>query len=163
MHPLLAAGDTESKVSFWDLQLLEESGLGENIVRMGRKKKRINNKVSAPRGLAAAIADKRISRAASHPSESSVTTDPSDPAHSETSKETESSMDDDLGAAAEIGDPFKSISPHKIVRVPAVTGIPKKGFSIRGTAWSQNGEWFVACGDYGMIGVMTRWGSGRPE
>jgi polycomb protein EED len=50
-----------------------------------------------------------------------------------------------------IGDPFKSISPHKTITVPKVE------FVVRQVSFSPNGEWCIACGEHGMIAVMTTW------
>ncbi|KAF2662679.1 WD40 repeat-like protein [Lophiostoma macrostomum CBS 122681] len=156
MHPVLAAGNTKSKIFFWDLQVLEEAGLGENVPGAGKKKKRDNNRAPTSCGLAVTMAGKKMARESSHTSESSAASDPSNPAHSETSKASVSSKGDDLGATTGIGDHFKSIVPHKTETIPNVS------FAIRGMAWSRNGEWLVACGDYGMVAVMDRWGHRRP-
>ncbi|KAF2125082.1 WD40 repeat-like protein [Dothidotthia symphoricarpi CBS 119687] len=132
-HPVLVAGDAKSKVSFWDLQRLEKSDIGEEMLKL-------------PVGLAHHIRDE--SSASDAPSAASAGS-----GASKTKRKKTTSQYRDKG----ISDPFFSIKPHKTVVVPKYVE-----FSFRQFAWSDNGEWCVGVGDHGLINVFHRWQKGVP-
>lgn len=54
-------------------------------------------------------------------------------------------------AKYDISDPFRPIPPHH------VTTVPKYNFATRQMAWSNDGKWCVAVGDFAVMCVFKRW------
>jgi polycomb protein EED len=137
-HPILAAGNEKSKAFFWDLQRLEDAGMGEedsqgskamslklpNHVREGSVSSNASSVVSAGSGATKAKR-KKIKEQQPH----------------------------DRG----IADPFLSIKAHKIIEVPKYLA-----FTFRHFSWSRDGQWCVGVGDTGLINVFHRWEKGVP-
>jgi polycomb protein EED len=133
-HPVLAAGNEKSKVFFWDLQRLEESGMGED-----------DSKAMALK-LPNHIREGSVSSNAS-----SAVSAGSGPSKSKKRKAKEQLPD------RGIADPFLSIRAHKIIEVPKYLA-----FTFRQFAWSRDGQWCVGVGDTGLVNVFHRWEKGVP-
>jgi polycomb protein EED len=137
-HPILVAGNEKSKVFFWDLQRLENSGTGEDGTH--------NTKI--PDGLP------RLVREGSFASTSSSAVSGGPGASKGKKKKTkEKELPRDRG----ISDPFRSIKAHKIIEIPKY-----QAFTHRNFASSRDGQWIVGAGDCGFITVFNRWENGVP-
>lgn len=136
-HPILAAANEKSKTFFWDLQRLENSGMGEDGSQ---------NAKGLPLGLPRHVREGSTASTAS----SAVST------NSGTTKAKQKKVKEqhiDRG----ISDPFRSIKAHKMIEIPKY-----KAFAFRHSAWSRDGQWYVGVGDCGTIAIFNRWEKGVP-
>ncbi|KAF1945010.1 WD40 repeat-like protein [Clathrospora elynae] len=138
-HPMLVAGNEKSKVFFWDLQRLENSGTGEDG----------SQHTTGPlHGLPRYVREgSSASTASSSISGSAATT------KTKLKKLKAKEQARDRG----ICDPFRSIKAHKVVEIPKY-----KAFAFRHFAWSRDGQWCIGVGDCGFINVFHRWENGLP-
>ncbi|KAH9824479.1 polycomb protein esc-like [Teratosphaeria destructans] len=146
MRPMLAMGDQESTVHFWDLQKIEE-GWAPGEVRLGKKpgsrRGRSKSRVRGGKGKAIAgelssLATQDGSRESSHPSSVMTTT----------------SLGPGDERTYEVADPFKPIKPHKSTVLN--TTLVNQDFETRQIAWSPDGTWCVAVGGKGMMTIFHR-------
>ncbi|KAI9781378.1 MAG: hypothetical protein M1835_004301 [Candelina submexicana] len=135
-HPVLAIGNVECKVYFWDFQRFEEwTGDEKEAPWLSRKGKRPPGSFRG--GSASTTA-------------SSAQTGSND---GQSSQNMAISGSPGRAPGAEkysISDPFFDIAPHLSITVPKVR------FAARQAAWSVDGEWMVVVGDNGMIAVFHR-------
>ncbi|CAE7174145.1 hypothetical protein PTNB73_02611 [Pyrenophora teres f. teres] len=136
-HPILSAANEKSKTFFWDLQRLENSGMGEDDSQSTK---------GLPLGLPRHVREgSTASTASSAVSNSSGTT------------KSKQKMVKEQHIDRGISDPFRSIKAHKIIEIPKY-----KAFAFRHSAWSRDGQWFVGVGDCGTIAIFNRWEKGVP-
>ena len=141
-HPILVAGNEKSKTFFWDLQRLENSGMGEAATG----DERVHGAKGLPLGLPRHVREgSSVSTASSALSAGSGNT------------KAKQKKAKDVVRDTGISDPFRSIKAHKIVETPKY-----KAFAFRHFAWSRDGQWCVAVGDCGTINVFSRWEKGVP-
>jgi polycomb protein EED len=131
-HPILVAGNEKSKTFFWDLQLLEDSGTGEDGS-------------SNTKGLQLGL-PRHVREGSSASTTSSVVSTGSGNTKAKQQRLKEQPRD------RGISDPFRSIPAHKIVETPKY-----KAFAFRHFAWSRDGQWCVGVGDCGTINIFNRW------
>ncbi|KAF2475684.1 WD40 repeat-like protein [Lindgomyces ingoldianus] len=161
-HPVLAAGNDRSRVFFWDLQRLEEaSATGEDSKQPEKKTKkdtvlsRVREGSTYSNASSGAVS---ISSAPTSTTISAESTSTKSAVKSKQVKEREKEKEKEKGdRTTGIGDPFRSIQAHKTVMVPKIS------FMVRQVSWSRAGDWCVACGDYGMICLFSRWETGIPD
>ena len=171
-RPVLAFGNSVSKVFLWDLQRLEDGGVAapfhsadNNALHIpGHKRGRkplarqresstvsttttSTNNLAPPPPLPSSASN--LSRTSSTPTTTNSTDDFSLPtgAASETSMEVRSGTRD---RRYDVSDPFQGIKAHTSVTVPKVS------FCARQCAWSDDGRWLVVVGDYGMVALFRR-------
>ncbi|KAF2835213.1 WD40 repeat-like protein [Patellaria atrata CBS 101060] len=176
-RPLLAIGNAGSKIYFWDMQRLEE---GETLQEREGTVSRESSGNSLPpdthagvsypsrvrASLKPGVARPVPKRKASYPysaqaRESSTASAASTNVGSEFSVSTSAPSRlshppplarGSKGPKVDIGaDPFWPIPPHKSFMMPKVQ------YTHRQVAWSVGGEWCVASGEQGMIGLYRRW------
>ncbi|RMZ73507.1 `extra sex combs` (WD-40 repeat family) [Pyrenophora seminiperda CCB06] len=135
--PVLAAANEKSKVFFWDLQRLENSGTGENDSQ---------NAKGLPLGL-----PRHVREESTASTTSSTYSTSSGATRAKRRKVKEQHID------RGISDPFRSIKAHKVIEIPKF-----KAFAFRHCAWSRDGQWFVSVGDCGTMAVFNRWENGVP-
>ncbi len=135
-HPVLAIGNLECKVFFWDFQRFEEwTGDEKEAPWFSRKGKK-------PPGL--------FREGSTSTTASSAQTGSND-GQSSQSMATSGAAEQATGTEKyDISDPFLEIAPHLSITVPKVR------FAARQAAWSAGGEWMVVVGDNGMIAVFHR-------
>ena len=140
MSPILAIGNNESKVYFWDLQVLEEcDGRGANEEFRDRVRGRGGRGRNKRGGGRAITKGHRDSTGASATGQSALPTEPM--------------VDTHLSKAAQkyrVDDPFRLLLNH------AESTVPRVSFAARQVAWSVGGEWMVVVGDQGMIALFAR-------
>lgn len=139
-RPVLAIGNNESKVYFWDLQMLEEwndrSANEEFRDRARGRGGRGRSRRGGGRAITKGLRDSTVT------SSSGQNTLP-----------TEAMVETHLSKAAQkykVDDPFRLLSSH------AETTVPRVSFAARQVAWSVGGEWAVVVGDQGMIALLAR-------
>ena len=143
-RPILAIGNNESKIYFWDLQSLEEwdeqGGAAEEVKdrthKRGGKPKR---RGGGPKPLAK-------QREASETSSTAT---------AQTAIGAAESAADGLVCSKaalkyNVDDPFRKLASHLESTVPRVS------FAARQVAWSVGGEWMVVVGDQGMVALFAR-------
>ncbi|KAI9839265.1 MAG: hypothetical protein M1819_003259 [Sarea resinae] len=123
LHPILAMGNTNSRIYMWDLQRLEVWSKNGGVpwaapLRRSRKQQ----------------GPQREESFTSNTSSGVITNSNDGPNTSHNKK-------------YNISDPFGEIEPHTSATVPRVS------FATRQIAWSVGGEWMVAVGDNGMIAI----------
>ena len=180
-RPILAAGNQRSRMYFWDLQRLEETGVppddptnqvvSDQVFKIpekpgSKKKEKENEKAEAEKNgkeeqsrPPTTLALRVVRESSAVSSTSSKTT------HSANSLSTTGLTSNSKGKSAKnkekdmsLGDPFHPLPSHKSIMVPKVN------FTVRQVAWSRGGEWCVAVGEAGMVAVFSRWeGDGRPQ
>ncbi|EDU44240.1 hypothetical protein PTRG_11190 [Pyrenophora tritici-repentis Pt-1C-BFP] len=141
-HPILSAANEKSKTFFWDLQRLEDSGMGEDESQNPESQ----NTKGLPLGLPRHVREGSTASTAS----SAVSTS------SGTTKSKQKKVKE-LHVDRGISDPFRSIKAHKTIEIPKY-----KAFAFRHSAWSRDGQWFVSVGDCGTIAIFNRWEMGVP-
>lgn len=132
-HPVLVAGNERSRVSFWDLQRLEMSHMGEDDAQN-------ENARAPPLGL-----PRHVRECSSASTASSAISVGSGTTKSKQKKVKEQPRD------RGICDPFRSIKAHKMVEIPKY-----KAFPFRHFAWSRDGQWCVGVGDCGCVFDLMR-------
>lgn len=169
-HPVLAAGNMHNKICFWDLQKLEKVKTGENVP----VKRKSGKGAAGPSTLKSNLVERVREESESAQSDSSALTSstnhpapgrPPKKARSikivgEGEEEEEEEEEREFDRTTGIGDPFRSIVPHKTIQLERKKSIGSQ--IVRQVAFSRGGEWCVACGDHGMIAVMNRWEDGFP-
>ncbi|KAF2684490.1 WD40 repeat-like protein [Lentithecium fluviatile CBS 122367] len=130
-HPILVAGNDDSRIFFWDLQLLEDLGAGD---------------FAEPKKVLLLARDIREGSAASNNSGTSGSSHLSRSGPSTKGRGGKSKRRN-----RGIGDPFHSIEAHSIITVPKYT------FGFHQFAWSHDGQWCVGVGDFSLINVLHRW------
>jgi polycomb protein EED len=138
-HPILIAGNEKSKIFIWDLQRLEELGIGDTAdskTKMG---------LLLPRHIRDGSSSSTNSGTSTAQSTGPVPVLPSAKGKRAKPKTTRG-----------IRDPFHSVQVHKEIMVP------KYNFAFRQFAWSRDGQWCVGVGDYSLINVLHRWEHGVP-
>ena len=139
-HPVLAAGAGNSKIYFWDLQKLEDAAVLEEDSVLGKM-----------RGLLSAANADSNARASTN---SDVTTSTASGKVGKSRKASKAKSNNTT--VTSIGDPFRSIKAHKMIK------IPNHDFCFRQVNWSRGGDWCVGCGGDGVIAVFRRWENGIP-
>ena len=143
-RPILAIGNNESKVYFWDLQMLEE--WDEQTAASDEIRERMRQKGGKGKGRRGGSKPGPKQREASVAS--STTTGQIPVASSEAMMDTAVYSKATLKYSLE--DPFRKLISHAEVTVPRVS------FAARQVAWSTGGEWMVVVGDQGMVALFAR-------
>lgn len=147
LRPILAIGNTTSKIFFWDLQALEEwdgTDIDPSLESSMRERSSTRGRGGRKRGGPASRLQQREESVAS----SAATPD--------TFSITMGSDDNAKGAMTNawrkynIESPFRPLMPHRTLTVKKVT------FTARQMAWSVGGEWAVVVGSQGMIALFYR-------
>jgi polycomb protein EED len=159
-HPILAAGNQKSRIFQWDLQRLEDAGLEDEKAMVKKRTKKDASVLSqlkstrADRIREGSVVSNASSAALSNSSAPSTSTGI---ASASTTAKKGRPVKEKEKRTTGIGDPFMSISPHDNIMVPKVE------FTVRQVTFSRGGEWCVACGEHGMIAVLSRWEEGFPD
>ncbi|KAF2877499.1 WD40-repeat-containing domain protein [Massariosphaeria phaeospora] len=141
-HPILVAGDMVSCLHFWDLERIEDD------INSEEKDGPAPSAVHALLGGQGAREGSAVSNESSRSGSRSTTTTG---AVGKLPGKRRGRQPKEKEVVSRIGNPFKSLKWHKRIEVPRVA------FTTRQIAWSLNGQWCVAVGDFGMINVMSRW------
>jgi polycomb protein EED len=137
-RPILAIGNNESKIYFWDLQSLEEWDTNDG--EESREKARNKSKAKAKARGSVKLGPREMSIASS-------TATGQSPAPAEVNVQFSNSK---AMQKFRVDDPFRLLLAH------AESIVPKVSFAARQVAWSNGGEWMVVVGDQGMIAVFSR-------
>ena len=184
-HPMLAMGSEKSKVSFWDLQALEDgrrptSSSHDPTHKLLQSRGGLHQRRGSARRTASfdgkeedfdasfetAAEDNELSDESDGTNETGTTPSAAGPP---TRGGRGGSLRGRGGRGGgrrstqkthesryDVSDPFRSLAPHHTITVP------KYNFTIRQMAWSNCGGWCVAGGQLGIICVFRRWaGSDR--
>ena len=143
-RPVLAIGNNESKVYFWDLQTLEE--WDEQTAASDEMRERVRNKGGKGKGRRGGSRPGPKQREASVAS--STTTGQIPVASSEPMVDT--AIYSKAALKYNLEDPFRKLMSHAEVTVPRVS------FAARQVAWSMGGEWMVVVGDQGMVALFAK-------
>ncbi|KAI9799518.1 MAG: hypothetical protein M1833_004040 [Piccolia ochrophora] len=151
-HPVLAMGNVNSKISFWDFQQLvafSQPSAGEADgppSRGGRGKKRPRFDLGTPRegSVSSSTPSSR------GPSGSVSIGDRGGGAGGSSTTDGAFDWPRRPGKKHDISDPLNKVEPHKTVTVPKI------GFATRQIAWSACGEWMVVVGDNAVVAVFGR-------
>lgn len=137
-HPILVAGNENSKLFFWDLQRLEDAGIGDDP-SVSASSSAVQSTSSGHIGVATTKLGRggKAAKAAKAANAAKITKIPKIPNRG-------------------IGDPFRSVEPHKEITIQGYT------FVFRQMAWSPDGQWCVATGDVSLIHILHRWEDGVP-
>lgn len=138
-HPILVAGNEKSKAFFWDLQRLEEVGIGEN-----------GTQHECAKGVLLGL-PRHVREGTSSSAGSSAISTASGTTKTKRKKAKEPYHDPG------IANPFRSIRAHETIEIPKYAAFPFRQFS-----WSRDGQWCVGVGDSGLINVFHRWEKGIP-
>ncbi|KAI9678303.1 MAG: hypothetical protein M1817_006248 [Caeruleum heppii] len=134
-HPVLAMGNTNSKVFLWDFKQLEDWSDGNETAFW---------KVPLQRKGSKASSANRESSIASTTSSSVLAAGPTHGEASATGRHVSKKHD--------IADPFGLVQAHKTITVPDMA------FCARRAAWSVSGDWLIVVGDHRVISIFERWG-----
>jgi len=137
-HPILVAGNESSKMFFWDLQLVEDLGTGDNAAPDSKEK----DKKVLPRHV----------RDGSTVSTASGTSGQ----HSSASAPGKGKGKASTKPSRGVGDPFHPVPAHQDITVQ------KYKFAFHQFAWSRDGQWCVGVGGYSVVSVLHRWEHGVP-
>lgn len=129
-HAVLAMGNLDSTIHFWDIQQLVDpfatsQGSSEAVKRKRRRSSAERDNTPST-NVSTSTTSGRIDR------QVALRLDKRKKTH-------------------DISDPFKEVPAHKSVL------LKRKAFVTRQIAWSVGGEWMVATGDQGMIAIFSRW------
>jgi polycomb protein EED len=147
-RPILAIGNTRSRIFLWDLQSLElwEGRDSDDDFKIPR---------APQRGVAPRLGKQREGSVAS---ETTTTTTHTGSSAGWSNTPASNAADDGRvdGRSVrgrdryQVDDPFRVLGPHKTHVVQKIT------FASRQVAWSVGGEWMVVVGDQGMIALFGR-------
>lgn len=136
-RPMLAVGNSKSKAFFWDLQSLEDAGVGEQQPE------------SLQRDTLTSLFQLQEERESSTVS---ATESIKSGGQAENGTRAKSSKDKPrVSGYSGIGNPFRSITAHKAIDVPKVAY-----FKFRQFAWSNDGQWCVGVADHSYINIFHR-------
>lgn len=138
-RPILAIGNNESKVYFWDLQTLEE--WDEQASASDEFRDRVRSR--SGKGKKRGGAKQREASVAS-----STTTGHTPIVSSEATTDTVTYSK--AAMKYSLDDPFRKLMSH------AESTVPRVSFAARQVAWSVGGEWMVVVGDQGMVALFAR-------
>ncbi|KAF2019386.1 WD40 repeat-like protein [Aaosphaeria arxii CBS 175.79] len=160
--PILAAGNVgKSTVFFWDLQALEDAGVGDALSLADsdpskvldktwalRNQDRAASEASSSSSVTASVAASEVESGRSTPVTGISGPRPVGRPPGRRKKKVKKAKE--VTVQKGIGDPFHPIKAHKSVVVP------KYAFTVRQVAWSPCGDWCIATGDKGVIAIFRR-------
>ena len=142
-RPMLAIGNNESKIYFWDLQTLEEWDEQNSQSDEFRDRGRKGTVKAKKRGGARPVPKQREASVASSTTTGQTPLVSSDPG-------LDSAPLSRAAMKYSLEDPFRKLSSH------AESTVPRVSFAARQVAWSVGGEWMVVVGDQGMVALFAR-------
>lgn len=146
-HPVLAAGNEKSRIFFWDLQRIEELGIGEE----GSKNDNDANTASAT-----ATKKSELPRHVRDASTASIASGNSSTSASKGVARPSKPVKKGPTYKHGIGDPFRPLPAHKLIELPNYNTL------FRHFSWSRDGQWCVGVGSHGVISILQRWKDGVP-
>jgi polycomb protein EED len=135
-RPMLAMG-VKGKAFFWDLQTLEDAGLGEHEQEPHQK------------DTATSLLQLEEERENSVASTTESVNSGGQAENGTKSKRTKDKAR--IRGYSGIGNPFRSIVAHKAIDVPKLSK-----YNFRQFAWSNDGQWCVGSADHGYIHIFHR-------
>ena len=155
MRPILVFGNFKTRVSFWDLQKLEEGYTdAEKFKKPGRKSKGLMSRMSSDNSLG------QLNRVR----EESVASEATGSNAAATPQPSSTSISAPPERKYDLSDPFKPLEPHRsqVIHTDLPVGVSgaQKGkpshFGVRQWAWSSDGTWLLGAGDLGMLVMFHR-------
>jgi polycomb protein EED len=140
VRPILAAGNTKSKIFFWDLYRIEEGDEAEASEKPNSKKPAGDSTPLLKTGSLGKAARLRVQ----------TTREGSIASNASSAADSTGAVEKIRGNSSNIGDAFAPIQAHKTVEIKKIE------YTQRASAWSPCGKWYVAVGDHNMIAVFHR-------